>query len=157
MSDMNTTPDYKLMKLRELREVAKSRGIKYIVGMRKGKLIEVIEKNDLDPSYTIDLDTKKEWYGYCSRWRSKNREAYLKAQKRYNDKRSKWLNNPFLLLRRVTNVGGWVPMVYRSRPSRCWWVGTHGISMYVCFSVMVVLQTMTLITLQHGLRFIKPS
>lgn len=81
-------PDYKLMKIKELREVAKSRGIKYICGMNKAKLIGVIERNDIDPSYTIDLDTKQAWYGYCSNWRVNNREAYLRCQKRYNDKRS---------------------------------------------------------------------
>ena len=77
---------YQQKSIRNLRVIAKERGIKYLVFMNKERLIEVLEMNDNDPSFTTDPEAKAKCFAGYDRWRKnpQNRQKYLDFHNAYN-------------------------------------------------------------------------
>ena len=60
------------MNVKTLRKLCSSRKIKYRHKMSKTKMIEMLLKNDDDPSITEGPETKEKCYGYHNKLVSKN-------------------------------------------------------------------------------------
>jgi len=83
-----TESRYNSMNVKALRKLCASRKIKYCYQMSKTKMLEMLEKNDKDPFFIDDPDTKQICNKYHLKWVEKNREKYLDYYKRYNAMRS---------------------------------------------------------------------
>ena len=72
--------------LRDLKVIARERGIKYLTYIKKERLIEMLEKNDADPSLVLDEDAKAACFAAYDKWRKNpdNKEKYLTYHKSYN-------------------------------------------------------------------------
>ena len=79
---------YQQQTVRELRTVAKERGIKYFVFMNKARLVEVLKQNDDDPTFTTCPDAKEKCFANYLKWRDdpKNRERYVFHFTKYNQR-----------------------------------------------------------------------
>ena len=82
-----TESDYKSMTYNMLRKLCVSRKIKYVKQMSKAKMVEVLEKNDKDPSYTLDPDMKQAFYTRYSNWIKNNEEKYLRYREHNNEQK----------------------------------------------------------------------
>ncbi len=74
---------YKTMTRPALIQLGLKRGILYSHVMNKPALINILEKNDVDPSIVLDLDIQAKKYRYQTKWLSKHREAYNKYHRDY--------------------------------------------------------------------------
>ena len=74
---------YNSMDVQSLRKLCASRKIKYCYIMSKTKMIEMLEKNDKDPTFVLDEDTKRLSSKYHLKWIKNNREKYLGYHKKY--------------------------------------------------------------------------
>ena len=72
--------------INELQDICASRGIKYYRKMSKNKMIEMLKKNDEDPSILNDPDTLECCLRYNKKWLDKNGDMYRKHQKDYQKK-----------------------------------------------------------------------
>ena len=77
---------YNKLTYKKLRQLAKARGIKYCSQMTKARIVEMLEKNDVDPSIVLDEEAKATCFAGYDRWRKKpeNREKYLIYHRSYN-------------------------------------------------------------------------
>lgn len=75
------TPVYSSMYCKALRELCLSRGVKYYGHMRKTKMVEMLEANDKDPSFVLDLEAKQVGLQRLKRWKDNNREKYLSVRR----------------------------------------------------------------------------
>ena len=75
--------EYKYMNAKTLRKLCASRKIKYCYKMNKTKMIEMLEKNDKDPFFVSDPETRTKFYKSNTKWLSNNRDVYNKYQKTY--------------------------------------------------------------------------
>ena len=76
--------NYEYMNVKTLRKLCASRKIKYCYQMSKTKMLEMLEKNDKDPFFVYDSETKRLSRQYQLKWNLENREKYLDYHKRYN-------------------------------------------------------------------------
>ena len=77
---------YNELTYKKLRALARARGIKYCSHINKARMVEILEKNDVDPSIVLDEEAKAACFAGYDRWRKnpKNREKYLTYHRSYN-------------------------------------------------------------------------
>ena len=75
--------NYETMKRITLASIAKTRGIKNITNMSKIQLVNILKKNDNDPSCISDENLKKELYQYKVEWYTKNKDHWNNYQREY--------------------------------------------------------------------------
>lgn len=78
---------YSDLNMKTLKEICRDRGVKYISQMNKAQLVDVLKKNDEDPSFVCDPDAKKKCFAAYDRWRENHRETYLEWHKKYSRER----------------------------------------------------------------------
>ena len=71
---------------KQLKELCKQRKIKYYNRMNKSEMIEMLLKNDQDPTYVLDPKIKEKNFKYYKKWTTKNDEKHHEKQKKYQRK-----------------------------------------------------------------------